>query len=237
MFDHQKLHHVPREETLQVIETSLTDAIKYGNAIYDFFALRKQVFVDALNWQIPHNDMVEMDQYDTIKAKYILTMYKGQVVGGTRLLPVNAENGDYTYMIGDALQRKTSILPATFPSCIGINNKAWEGTRLVISKRLLKSRKLRMECLRLILSGIQKVLHDNQSTSLVTISAVNMAKLLHRYGLFPEQLDRPFICTDDGREYAIFNTEFPSSSEKEMPMLGALQSANPTNVPVGELYG
>ena len=38
---------------------------RHGPAFWDFLRLRKQVFVDQLKWDIPHNETIEMDQYDT----------------------------------------------------------------------------------------------------------------------------------------------------------------------------
>ena len=53
---------------------------RHGAAFWEFLALRKKVFVDELGWDIPHNDEVEMDQYDTPVAHYSLVMKDGQVV-------------------------------------------------------------------------------------------------------------------------------------------------------------
>ena len=57
---------------------------RHGTAFYDFLALRKQVFVDDLGWDIPHDENVEMDQYDTPIAQYSLVLKDGKVVGGAR---------------------------------------------------------------------------------------------------------------------------------------------------------
>ena len=57
-----------------------SDLHKYGRAFYEFLALRKQVFVDELKWDVPHNDTVEMDQYDTPMAHYSIVMHEGRVI-------------------------------------------------------------------------------------------------------------------------------------------------------------
>lgn len=56
------------------IRFDFSDFHRYGSAFYEFLALRKQVFVDQLGWDIPHNASVEMDQYDTPLAQYSLVM-------------------------------------------------------------------------------------------------------------------------------------------------------------------
>lgn len=156
--------------------------------------------------------MVEMDQYDTVAAKYIIVVLGDHVVGGTRLLPGASKASANVTMIGDALIRKTSILPTHFPSYVSSTQNAWEGTRLVLSKEHLGTQTLRKECLGSILLGVQRVLHKNDSTTLVTISAVKMEKLLWRYGLYPRKLSDAFVCEDDTRTYQVFETEFPRSS-------------------------
>ena len=55
---------------------------RHGTAFYDFLALRKQVFVDDLGWDIPHDENVEMDQYDTPVSYTHLDVYKRQARRG-----------------------------------------------------------------------------------------------------------------------------------------------------------
>ena len=155
--------------------------------------------------------MVEMDQYDMPHAKYVIVVLGNHVVGGTRLLPGAAKASNNKTMIGEALQRQTSILPKHFPKYVSSSHNAWEGTRLVLSKKHLGTQALRKECLGSILYGVQRVLHRNDSTALITISAVKMENILWRYGLYPKQLSDAFVCEDDGRSYQIFETEFPQS--------------------------
>ena len=75
---------------------------RHGTAFYDFLALRKQVFVDDLGWDIPHDENVEMDQYDTPIAQYSLVLKDGKVVGGARGMATTAIWGEHTYMLRDA---------------------------------------------------------------------------------------------------------------------------------------
>lgn len=43
---------------------------RHGSAYLQYLRLRKRFFVDQLNWDIPHNDEVEIDQYDNPCAYY-----------------------------------------------------------------------------------------------------------------------------------------------------------------------
>ena len=46
------------------ISFGFSELHKHGSAFFDFLALRKKVFVDDLGWDVPHDDTLEMDQYD-----------------------------------------------------------------------------------------------------------------------------------------------------------------------------
>ena len=67
---------------------------RYGPAFYDYLRLRKHFFVDMLGWDIPHNDSVEMDQYDNPLAFYSLVLRDGQVIGGARTMPTTSSWGN-----------------------------------------------------------------------------------------------------------------------------------------------
>ena len=45
---------------------------RHGSAFHEYLRLRKGFFVDDLGWDIPHNDDVEMDQYDNPMCPLLL---------------------------------------------------------------------------------------------------------------------------------------------------------------------
>lgn len=53
---------------------------------------RKRIFVDALAWDIPHDGVREIDQYDTQAADYLILRdnVSGHHLGSVRLLPTTA---------------------------------------------------------------------------------------------------------------------------------------------------
>ena len=62
----------------------------HGDAFFQFLGLRKRFFVDQLGWDIPHDDDVEMDQYDNPKAHYSLVLRDGEVIGGARAMATSS---------------------------------------------------------------------------------------------------------------------------------------------------
>jgi N-acyl-L-homoserine lactone synthetase len=108
------------------------------------FRLRKEIFVDTLNWDLSTKGCSEFDQYDTPYASYCLTEIGGRLVASARILPTDLELGATSYMILDAaLGRLGSGLP---PSLCGDfdpprSKSVWEATRLTVSPSLSKMEK------------------------------------------------------------------------------------------------
>ena len=69
---------------MKIITFELSQLHLHGSAFFDYLGLRKRFFVDTLGWEIPHNNDVEMDQYDNPLAHYSLVLRNGEVIGGAR---------------------------------------------------------------------------------------------------------------------------------------------------------
>ena len=121
---------------MENITFNLTELHKYGNSFFEYLALRKQFFVDQLGWDIPHDDDVEMDQYDNPKAYYSLALKDGKVVGGIRTMATTAQWGSHTYMLRDAVDGKLIGIPEDILPEAQVTPNIWEATRIVISEEL-----------------------------------------------------------------------------------------------------
>jgi len=118
---------------MENVTFNLAQMHMFGSSFYDFLKLRKSFFVDELGWNIPHDDDVEMDQYDNPQAWYSLVLRDGEVVGGARAMATTANWGSHTYMLRDAVKGKLIDIP---PSVLGrdiVEADMWECTRLVMS--------------------------------------------------------------------------------------------------------
>src|SRR5690606_22797263 len=100
-----------RRATMENVTFDLPRLHRYGSAYFDYLALRKRFFVDSLGWGIPHDDTIEMDQYDNPRARYSLVLQDGKVIAGARAMPTTAKWGDHTYMLRDAMCGKLSTIP------------------------------------------------------------------------------------------------------------------------------
>ncbi|WP_342075362.1 acyl-homoserine-lactone synthase [Yoonia sp. SS1-5] len=186
---------------MENITFNLAQLHKYGSAFYDFLGLRKRFFVDQLGWQIPHDDDVEMDQYDNPTAYYSLALRDGEVVGGARVMATTAKWGSHTYMLRDAVAGKLIGIPADILPKADATANVWEVTRVVISDEVTTGAE-RSECLSLMLDGAIGVARKQGATELMSLSPLAMARTLRKLGYDAVRIGDPYRNAEDGRRYA-----------------------------------
>ena len=173
---------------------------RHGSAFHQYLCVRKRFFVDVLGWDIPHNDEVEMDQYDNPCARYALVLRDDTVIGGARVMPTTSVWGAHSYMLRDALRGDFAIPPSVVAEEIA-SESVWECTRLVISDEVATQAE-RSYCLSLILTGAISLVRDNGGDELISLSPLPMARALRQLGFPARRVGVPY-CETDGRSYAM----------------------------------
>lgn len=189
---------------MENITFNLSQMHNYGPAFYAFLGLRKRFFVDTLGWNIPHDDEVEMDQYDNPKAWYSLVLKDGEVIGGARAMATDVSWGSHTYMLRDAVKGKLIDIP---PSVLGqdiAESKTWECTRLVMSDDV-STHADRSTCLSLIVQGLIDVAADQGAERLMSLSPLALMRALRQLGFGAERIGEPYLNDNDGRRYAVLS--------------------------------
>jgi N-acyl-L-homoserine lactone synthetase len=177
---------------------------RHGPAFHDYLRLRKSFFVDELGWDIPHNDEVEMDQYDNPCSFYSLVLKRGRVIGGARAMPTTAAWGRHTYMLRDALRGSLEHIPAeVMPSDVA-TREIWECTRLVISNSVTTQAE-RADCLSLIVGGLVDIANSNGGAELMSLSPLPLMRALRQLGFAATRLGEPYLNEGDGRRYAVLS--------------------------------
>ncbi|KEO56060.1 acyl-homoserine-lactone synthase [Thioclava pacifica] len=193
---------------------------RFGAAFYDFLRLRKQVFVDELGWDVPHNDEVEMDQYDTPLAHYSLVLRDGRVVGGARAMSTAAIWGGSTYMLRDAhLGKLPHIPPEILPDEIA-SPEVWECTRLVISETLTTHAE-RAACLRMIVDGLVERAIARGASELICLSSLALMRALRQLGYDVSRMGPIYRNDEDGRRYAALRMPAEYSTARRAEIAGA----------------
>lgn len=98
---------------------------EYQTLLTGFFGLRKRVFFDQLEWDVPVKGEIEKDEYDEMDATYLIWCSEDQQViyGGLRLLPTSGP----------------TLLHDVFHATHGRNQDLirpdiWEGTRMCVDE-------------------------------------------------------------------------------------------------------
>lgn len=186
------------------ITFSLADMHQHGTAFFDYLRLRKHFFVDTLGWDIPHNDSVEMDQYDNPLAFYSLVMRDGLVIGGARTMPTTSSWGQYTYMLRDAVTGKLGDIPPGVMTDEVHTPDVWECTRLVMSESV-NNHVDRAECLSLIVQGLADVARRYGALKLMSLSPLSLMRALRQLGWQADRVGEPYDNPGDGRRYAVLS--------------------------------
>jgi acyl homoserine lactone synthase len=214
---------------MENITFSLATLHQHGSAFYDFLGLRKRFFVDTLNWDIPHDDTVEMDQYDNPLAHYSLVLRDGEVVGGARTMPTTAMWGRHTYMLRDAVAGKLIDIPPEIMPREVKDPCIWECTRLVVSDDV-KTQAERSECLGLIVDGLVKVAAKGGAEQLISLSPLPLMRALRQMGFAADRIGEPYRNDQDGRQYAVLAMPAVQANRVHMPVPQATHLAQPMAV-------
>lgn len=201
---------------MQNITFDLSDLHRYGTAFYDYLKLRKHFFVDTLGWDIPHNDFVEMDQYDNPLAHYSLVLRDGAVVGGARAMPTTSHWGEHTYMLRDAVVGKLPSIPQEVLGREIDTPQVWECTRLVMSDDV-RTRADRSRCLSLIVDGLAETARRHGACELMSLSPLSLMRALRQLGWQADRIGEPYSNPGDGRQYAVLSMP----AEKSRPAIAA----------------
>lgn len=187
---------------MQALSFGFPELHRHGSAFFDFLALRKKVFVDDLGWDIPHDDTMEMDQYDTPVAHYSLVMKGGQLVGGARAMATTAVWGTHTYMLRDACSGKLPHIPPHVMAVEIASPQVWECTRLVISDALTTQAE-RSTCLAMIVDGLVDTARKRGAQEMICLSSLALMRALRQIGYDVSRLGETYRNGEDGRLYAV----------------------------------
>ena len=113
----------------------MPDGVRLYGLVLSFLKLRKEVFIDRMDWPLYHFQSIEFEQYDTFNAVYIIVHENGKVLGGARLIRTDQCVGTgtvrYSYMIRDAHQGLLPGMPTELcDSDPPARSDTWELTRL-----------------------------------------------------------------------------------------------------------
>ncbi|WP_019953871.1 acyl-homoserine-lactone synthase [Yoonia vestfoldensis] len=221
---------------MENITFNLLDLHRHGTAFFEFLALRKQFFVDQLGWDVPHDDQVEMDQYDNPNAYYSLVLRDGKVVGGMRAMATTAQWGGHTYMLRDAVAGKLIGIPADIIPHAEVTPNVWEATRVVISDEVTTQAD-RAECLSLVLDGVVTQARQHGATEIIALCPPVFARTLRQLGFPARIIGDSYVNVHDARRYvamsmpAVMRKSAPTPSVAAIPQSATMMQRHPVHAP------
>jgi len=121
---------------MEVSIIRIPDGLSNWDLVGKYMRLRREVFINRLEWPLYQLDDMEFEQYDTVHSVYAIAHECGEVRGGARLLRTSQTIGSgkftYSYMIRDACRNLLPGLPQDL--CFNdppVDRNIWELTRLV----------------------------------------------------------------------------------------------------------
>lgn len=103
--------------------------------VVDYMMLRKDVFIEKMNWGLMAHEDIEFEQYDTVGySSYVVAHEAERVLAGCRLVrcdrSVGSSGRKYTYMIKDAYDGRIDLAPEICFEPPPTDERHWELTRL-----------------------------------------------------------------------------------------------------------
>lgn len=190
--------------TMTATTFGFRDLGTHGAELTQFLRLRKRFFVDTLCWSIPHDDDMEMDQYDNPTAHYSVALRDGRVVGGARIMRYDAQWGANGCMMADAARGTLPDIPASAVPASGLYAHASECTRLVLCDSL-RAAPEREAALSIVVDGLVRLAQGLGTPELVTLTVPAFARSLRKMGYDASQIGDRWRSAQDGRSYAVLH--------------------------------
>ncbi|MFV0383414.1 MAG: acyl-homoserine-lactone synthase [Paracoccus sp. (in: a-proteobacteria)] len=171
------------------------DGLSDWGMVHDYLKLRKQIFVDRLEWPLFHADELEFEQYDSFDTTYVVASQRGEVMGGARLRRTDqvscAGTLQYSYMIRDACLGILPGLPQNL--CHELppaDQNVWELTRMVVNGP--------REITRVLLEATNDFLHEQGASSVLFLGSPAFLRMA-RHWEWPASCLGPVASNNDGR--------------------------------------
>lgn len=194
---------------------------KYPTLLQQMFKLRKKVFADQLNWDVPVEGDYEKDSYDALNPVYLMWCNdeKTRLYGVVRLMPTTGPTLLY------------DVFRKTFPDVISFEAPGiWEGTRMCIDQELLSKDHPEIEpgyAFSLLLLALCEVAIKHGIHTMVSNYEPQMKRVYRRAGIDVNELGR----SADYGKYPVCCSTFEVSKQ----VLATMRSKLGVNAPLYQI--
>lgn len=194
---------------------------KHPTLLKQMFKLRKKVFADQLNWDVPVNGEFEKDRYDDLNPVYLMWCNAEQtkLYGVVRLMPTTGPTLLY------------DVFRKTFPDVVSFEAPGiWEGTRMCIDQELLMADHPEIEpgfAFSLLLLALCEVAIQHGIHTMVSNYEPQMKRVYRRAGIAVNELGR----SAEYGKYPVCCSTFEVSKQ----VLAEMRSKLGVNAPVYQI--
>lgn len=181
---------------------SFSNLHQHGELFANLLRARRQSFIVQNNWDLPEDEGMEFDQYDTPQSRWVAIHERGHVLAGVRLTPTTARCGIYSYMIRDA---QLGILGGDIPSDLlydeaPVEAHVWESSRVFVSHTV--PTEIRRRVHHALIGEMTRSARDLGATRLIGIITTQWPIWAKRLHLDIHGIGRP-LDFSDGQSQAV----------------------------------
>jgi N-acyl-L-homoserine lactone synthetase len=192
------------EGRLRATVLSFANMASHGDLLVTYLRARRSVFIDALKWDLPQEDGMEFDQYDTPQCRWAVIHEYGEVLAGVRLLPTTARCGIYSYMLRDAQLGLLKNIPndVLFFGA-PVEQRVWEASRLFVTDAVPAHRRQAVQ--EQLMHQMSRIARDNGASHVIGIVPAVFARWLRRLGLGAVPVGPKFSIDGTSSQAALFS--------------------------------
>ena len=181
---------------MQTTTLSFSNLHHHGELFANLLRARRQSFIVQNRWNLPEDDGMEFDQYDTPQSRWVAIHERGEVLAGIRLTPTTAKCGIYSYMIRDAQRGLLNSLPTDLlHDEAPIDPFIWECTRVFVLHSTPQN--LRRRVHGYMVGAMVRSARELGASQLIAITPANWPRWYGRCGLTAKAIG-PVMFIDDG---------------------------------------
>jgi N-acyl-L-homoserine lactone synthetase len=167
---------------MEMTTLSFDNFHQHGPLFSNMLRARHQTFIEKKAWDIPSEQGMEFDQYDTAQSRWVCVHDGARVLAGVRLTPTTAQCGIYSYMVRDAQRGLLDTIPANLlDETAPIADHIWDANRLFVAEGV--PTEIRREVQLSLMGHMVRSARALGATTLLGLLPIGIPRLGRRLGI------------------------------------------------------
>jgi len=167
---------------MEMTTLSFDNFHRFGALFSNMLRARHRTFIQEKGWDIPSEQDMEFDQYDTAQSRWVCVHDAGKVLAGVRLTPTTAKCGIYSYMVRDAQRGLLDSIPGNLlDETAPVAEHIWDANRLFVAEGV--PMEIRREVQMSLMGHMVRSARDLGATTLLGLLPIGIPRLGRRLGI------------------------------------------------------